>query len=195
MTAIVVTHDEHGNTQVADPGRTFALLLGDRTILADTRTELVSALIDGYETLLAGPRPVEETAWARCTFTLGVADLLAESLLSEAVSTGQLEVTDLSEDQINYLMPPERISARPFTGHWGAPVPLIALRSDYAPFTHLPAPTGNVRFLDPSNETTLIDSLVEAGIGQLMVNYPALTDGEEVNHEAVSAISRTTALG
>lgn len=175
MGAIVITHDEHGNSQVLEPDREFALVLGDRTILADTRTDLIEALNPGYRDLLAGPNGQREAAWSRYTFLLGMADALASTVLASMVNAGQVDLAELTEDQLNFLMPPDRIRARPFTGEWTLQVPLVALRSDYAPFTDVTAPTGNVRFLDPSNETTFIDSLVDCGAARLLVNETAQT--------------------
>ncbi|MPV51036.1 hypothetical protein GCG21_13675 [Pseudactinotalea sp. HY160] len=173
MGALIITHDEHGNSQVLEPDREFALVLGDRTILADTRTDLIEALNPGYADLLAGPNGQREAAWSRYTFLLGAADALASTVLAAMVNAGDVEITALSEDELNFIIPPDRIQARPFIGNWTSRVPLVALRSDYAPFTDVPEPTGNVKFLDPSNETTFIDSLVEAGIAHFMVNESA----------------------
>src|SRR5699024_4336566 len=169
MGAVIVRHDEHGNPQVDTPTREFALLLGDRTILADTRAELVEALIPEYEQ--AAHTGAEEAVWLRYEFLAHLAGQLAEALAATATQQDRFDVGKLSEDEVNQLLQPGAPGQVPFTGHWASQeVPMLVLSVDYAPFTHLDRPTGNVRFLDSSTETTTIDTLVEAGLGELMVN-------------------------
>lgn len=159
MGTIVIDHDQTGTSQVQDPEHEFAMLTGRSTILADTRTELVAELIGGYADL----NTTAETAWARHSTAVALADRLAEILLSTAIENG-LDPHSVSEDQVNVIVPPERTSTPPFTGHWDGPVPLVLIRSDYTPHTRLQVPTGDVRFIDPTNETTFLDSLVEADL-------------------------------
>lgn len=173
MGSIVVTHDENGTGQVTDPHYEFALVLGDRTVLADTRTELIDQLFPElqYSGLLAGPHGAEEAAWARYTTAANLADQASAAILAGMANDGLIDVaTDLSEDELNTLMPANRIGVAPFEGEWQrTDIPLILIRSDYQPHSPRELPTGNVRFLDPTNETTFIDSLVELGIAELHV--------------------------
>lgn len=169
MGAVIVRNDEHGNNQVHDPQHEFALLMGDRTIMADTRSELLDGLLPGYEDARTGMRGGDEATWARHEFLSALAAQLGSVLLAEATQAGEMSPADLNEDELNYLLQPGTPGQAPFSGMWEHPVPLVALRADYAPFTHVHLPEGNVRFLDASTETTTIDSLVEAGLAELMI--------------------------
>lgn len=170
MTTRTILHDGDTQDGAGEQRFAFALLLGDRTILADTRTELLAELIPGYGDLQAhGDMAPEEMAWARYCAAVSLADQLAEVLVGEAVRTGAVDPHSLSEDDINTVMPPDRMLSAPFEGTWGGALPLVLVRSDYVPHTQVPVPTGNVRFVDPTTEATLLDSLVEAGLAELMV--------------------------
>ena len=47
---------------------------------------------------------------------------------------------------------------------WTEDVPLVAVATDYAPFTARPAPTGRVVMLDPSSEMGFCLSLAALGL-------------------------------
>lgn len=173
MGSIVVTHDEHGNSQVLDPEHEFALLMPDRTVLADTRTELLDAVIDGYHQARTGQDGEREAAWLRYTTMLALADVAAASIFAAMVNDGTVALEDFSEDDLNTILPPNRIATRPFTGQWQGKVPLILIRSDYEPHSHLEVPTGNVHFLDPTDESTFLESLTDAGLAELHVREDA----------------------
>lgn len=168
MGAVIVKNDEHGNNQVHDPQHEFALLMGDRTILADTRSELLDGLLPGYDAR-TGIRGGDEALWARHEFLSALAAQLGSVLLAEATQAGEVSPADLNEDELNHLLQPGTPGQAPFTGTWEHSVPLVALRIDYAPFSQVDLPEGNVRFLDASTETTTIDSLVEARLAEFMV--------------------------
>lgn len=169
MGAVIVKNDEHGYNQVHDPQHEFALLMGDRTILAGTRSELLDGLLPGYEDGRTGMSGGDEALWARHEFLAALAAQLGSVLLAEATRAGEVSPVELTEGELNHLLQPGTPGQAPFTGTWEHPVPLVALRIDYAPFSQLDLPEGNVRFLDASTETTTIDSLVEAGLAELMV--------------------------
>ncbi|MGC0252686.1 hypothetical protein [Pseudactinotalea sp. Z1748] len=173
MGSIVVTHDEHGNTQVLDPEHEFALLMPDRTILADSRTELLDAIIDGYHEARTGQEGDREAAWLRYTTLISLADVASAGIFAAMVNDGSVALEDFDENNLNTILPPSRIATRPFTGHWDNKIPLILIRSDYEPHSHLELPTGNVYFLDPTNEATFLDSMVSAGMAELHVREDA----------------------
>lgn len=177
MAAVIVKHDEQGTPQVnGEHNFEFALLMGDRTILADTRTELVAAIIDTdgsgdeYLRLAEGENAAEDTSWSRYVEMTRLAPYLAELVLVSAMESGTVSAHEMDADALNTIIAPDRLHGEPFVGEWNDDrVPLILIRADYEPFTDRPLPSGNVKFLDPSTETTFIDSLVEAGVCELLV--------------------------
>lgn len=58
----------------------------------------------------------------------------------------------------------------PYCGRsWRRTIPLVLVVTDYEPFTMLRRPKGNVLWIDPSTETTLLDSAAGAGFITLPV--------------------------
>lgn len=55
---------------------------------------------------------------------------------------------------------------------WNRVVPLVLVSSDYHPYTLVPAPTGNIIWLDPRTEESLLRTAITAGA--LQVVSPAL---------------------
>ena len=53
---------------------------------------------------------------------------------------------------------------------WDHKMPLFLIATDYAPYTKVPAPKGNVLWIDPATELTLLLSLQALGDFELLVN-------------------------
>lgn len=64
----------------------------------------------------------------------------------------------------------------PRLGHWAAAPPLVLVRDFYAPTTPLPAPTGNLIWLDAGDDWALLDSLAAAGVIALATSTPIPDD-------------------
>jgi hypothetical protein len=92
-------------------------------------------------------------------------------LVEEGVEQrGALDLNTVGEDVLTALFSDRHV---PFAGvwrdgatsyEWTEDVPLVAIATDYAPFTSRPAPTGRVVMLDPSSEMGYCLSLAALGL-------------------------------
>lgn len=139
-----------GATAVIDAP--FAMLHngGDDLSTADTRTELCAALIDGYTDL-------DDTAatQARIRYTLDCQVRLQAHLVAN-------HADPIDDDHLDLLLGPR--ADQPVLTEWNHPVPLVCITSFYSPWADTPAPTGNIIWLDPTDETTLLETLHATGV-------------------------------
>ena len=145
----------------------FLMAHGDQITWADTRTELVGALIDGYDGILDGPDGLAEATWARYRQAVAVAADVQASILLDATEKGafdpeQLAATPDGEAVLNALMV-ERTVPLTEMAEWTFEVPLVLVATDYAPFTDRPQPSGRIIWMDPSDEARHLDSLERVG--------------------------------
>lgn len=164
MAHTVVQNTREGEQAPAAPshpdGREWAYEMiyaaGDNRAYADTPTDLLDALIDGYSTL-------DGTAQAHARISL------AQSARVTMQATFIAERGDgLTPEQRDILNTPQT----PHTGPWDSLVPLVVLTSDYQPYTDLPRPIGlpgandaltNIAWIDVSTDETLIETLHTLG--------------------------------
>lgn len=154
----------------------FLMIHGDQATWADTRTELIGALIEGYDTLPDDPTGYERGFVARYTQAVAVATDAQTSVLLDAGEKGHFDPDALTrtpegEERIQALFGERTVAYDPTgtaldshrdetgTPVWDFDVPLVLVATDYAPYTGLPAPTGRVLYVDPSTETSYLDSL------------------------------------
>lgn len=167
-----IDHPDHPNGDVWP----FLMIHGDQATWADTRTELLGALIEGYDGLPDDPSGYESGFVARYTQAVAVATDVQTSVLLDAGEQGAFDPDALArtpegEERLQVLFRERTISFDP-TGTaldgqrdpagnpvWDFDVPLVLIATDYAPYTDLREPTGRVIFVDPSTETTYLDSL------------------------------------
>lgn len=144
----------------------YAALDPDGTVrLAETATELVAQAIDGYEAMSD-----DDALTARYDSLVELGDRLQEHLRSEAAKTGMWDPGAADENTLTALYQPRGDPIGPLPGEWECPVPLVAVTTDYQPFTDRPAPTGRVVWLDPSNELVYLRTLHEIGAIELYVH-------------------------
>ena len=141
----------------------FLMAHGDQITWADTRSELVAALIDGYDEIADSPDGVTEATWARYRQTMAVTADVQASILADATDKGafdpeQLAATPEGETILTALMVERTV---PFTElvEWTFEVPLVLIESDYAPFTDRARPDGRIIWIDPSDERRYLESL------------------------------------
>lgn len=170
----------------------FLMLHGEEFTGADTRTELVGAMLPGYADLPDTPHGDDEATQQRWEQAVATAAEIQTGLLAGAAATGSFDPADAGEDTLTALFQDKDI---PFTGlplknaataavdqqveplvtlQWPDSLPpLVLVATDYAPYTTAPRPHGNVLLLDPHTETTWLDSLAEIGLIRLWVEEPA----------------------
>ncbi len=91
-------------------------------------------------------------------------------LVEEGAERGAVDLAQVGEDVLTALFSDRHV---PFAGvwrdgvtsfEWTEDVPLVAIATDYVPFTSRPAPTGRVVMLDPSSEMGYCLSLAALGL-------------------------------
>lgn len=139
---------------------------GQAITFADSATDLVAQLIEGYDAIPDTDEGHDDALFARYLFLLRVAAMHQAALIETAVDAGDFDPTRADDELLTALFS-ER--GKPFEGRrlptgeveqdWTADVPLVLIDTDYAPFTERHRPQGRVVWLDPSLETTFLESL------------------------------------
>lgn len=146
----------------------FALAWDDRAVLAETRTELTAAVIDGYADLPEGEEGDTQALFARYESTVQIANTMQQVLAARAAEEGTFDPSVESEDVLTALFT-DRGQKIDEIAEWTHSVPLVLVATEYAPYTSATRPAGNVSFLDPYTETTYLDSLSGLGVIELYV--------------------------
>jgi hypothetical protein len=155
----------------------YAVLDGSGALtLSDSASELVATAIPGYTDLPDGDAGHDEALGMRYDFLVELARRTQQSIVDQAVKSGELDLTAPSDDATTALFADR---TQPFDGlvgstgewthHWDLAVPLVLIVSDYQPYTHRPAPTGRIVWLDPSTEVTFLRALDTLGIIEFRV--------------------------
>lgn len=155
MYALLITEPRLAGLSAA-PGEEFR---------AESRTDLVEALIPGYLDCTD-----EEKAMARFEWLAAAANTATAVLLGAAIETGDVRPGDLSQEEVDALLNTPRRQPVPW-GEWTSPVPLVVLAETYRGHD---LPTGNVIALDGTDETTLLSSLEQLGAVELFVREHAV---------------------
>jgi len=131
--------------------------------LSDTATEMVAKAIDGYDTLSD-----DEALAARYDSLVELGERLQEHLRSAACIDGRWDPTTATEDTLTVLYRPRTVPIDAVV--WDHEVPLVAISTDYQPFTDRPEPTGRLVWLDPSTELTYLQTLDRIGAIELHIH-------------------------
>lgn len=136
----------------------FALVRGETTTFSDSVSDLVGAIIPGYgagtgdeEALIARWQCAAATATQ-------VQQLIAAGAGLDPAAEDEPTLTAIFADRAGPL-PAGSLTG----GAWGHEVPLVLLATDYEPFTSVPAPRGNVLFIDSSTERAFLRTLAALG--------------------------------
>lgn len=125
-------------------------------------TDLVGKLVPGYTSMPAGSEGDDAALLARWEHAVAVANLVQQVVLGASVKIGEFDVNIATEDTLTVLFA-DRINPVG-AGEWTEKVPLVLIASSYAPFTDREPPTGNVRWINPHNERTFLESLAAVGV-------------------------------
>lgn len=147
----------------------FAAFVGENLILGDSRTDVVSGIIDGYGDIPHTEEGHLEALVARYEFAVGVADVHQQIIAADKLNSGEFDHTLEDEETLTSIFRSRR-ERLPEMSRWDHPVPLVLVGTDYAPYTTLPRPEGNVQWVEPYNETTLLDSLAALDVLELHVH-------------------------
>jgi hypothetical protein len=158
---------------------------GDQVSYSTTRTGLCEAIISGYAEVGARPTPSDaDLLDLRYDVVVELLATIQTSMLVDAAEAAKYSLAEEDDDDVLTAFTQDR--NQPFLGvrpdgseepdmRWDLEVPLALTPVHYAPFTELPAPTGRIVWLDPSTETSFIDSLAAAGLVKYLYS-PAADD-------------------
>ena len=142
------------------------------TVLADTVTEVVEHLIDGYD-----PSDPEAAFEQRLEWAVQTTNLQQGLLAVVAQNEGTLDIDTIGEDALTALFTGRDEAAE--VAQWRHEVPLLHVASHYEPYSERPRPEGNVHLIDPYTELTLLLSLHAAGTLEVLYNDEDRDEGEE----------------
>lgn len=134
-------------------------------VVADTLTDLVADLIDDYP-VEGGPAALE----SRVGFASRVAQARQATLAFVATMEGQMDTSVESEESLTALFADRELPVADMPAWENGAVPLVLLNTSYAPYTDVPAPQGNIEWIDPSDEGALLRSLTDLGDIRLWVD-------------------------
>lgn len=150
----------------------FAAFLGDDLIMGDSRTDIVAGIIDGYGDIPDTEEGHLEALVARYEFAVVTADIHQQIIAAEKLNSGEFDHTVEDEGTLTSILSSRR-ERLPEMASWDHTVPLVLVGTDYAPYTTLPRPSGNVLWIDPFNETTLLETLESLELLNLHVHEDA----------------------
>lgn len=141
---------------------------GGAIVVADSVTELVADLIDDYEfeDTVEGARASLD---ARYDFAVEVVTGRQAIQAFAMTAEGDFDPAVESETVLTAIFA-DKDQAVVDVEEWGHTMPLLLVATDYAPYTKLPAPKGNIQWVDPATELTLLLSLQALGDLELLIN-------------------------
>jgi hypothetical protein len=139
----------------------FVMLRNGKTVMADTRTELVECLIPGYSELAHDEDGDLQALKERFKQAVVTADFMQQFVAGVAVNNGEFDFENASEEELTAFLTPRLEHPTELLGitHWAHAIPLVLVTTSFEPYTSRTPPTGNIVWIDPTNETTYLDSM------------------------------------
>lgn len=155
------THADFSPTDPVEGAGRFSLRIGERTVRADRYDELLAAVI--------GPEYLEESDsevlfLMRLEQAIVIATAVQESIVAAAVQRHDLDETT-DEDTWTALLA-ERETVDPGV-RWEHKVPLVLVTILFVPYTERDQPIGNIAWIDPTDDVTMLESLQSLGVIEL----------------------------
>lgn len=147
----------------------FTEALSDSVVFADTRTELVAHILPSYGEIPEGEDGDNTAFLTRHEAALVLASALQEHVAAHAVNSGAWDHAAASEDVLTAIFTP-RAEGPAFSGEWTEPVALLQVTTQFAPYTEREPVTGNVVWIDPTDEKTFLETLSAAGAFDLQIH-------------------------
>jgi hypothetical protein len=140
----------------------FTLRIGERTVRTDRNDELLAAVI--------GPEYLEESDpevlfLMRLEQAIVIATAMQESIVAAAVQRRDLHET--TEEDVWTALLAERETVDPGV-RWEHQVPLVLVTSLFAPYAEQDLPIGNIAWVDPTDDVTMLESLQGVGVIELL---------------------------
>lgn len=146
----------------------FVMERSGNTIYADSRTELVGYILgEGYDKQPQTDEGNEVAFVIRAESAIATANFIQQIMASSEGNAGNWDAAHPTDEELTAFLTDRAEHPTEFLGieHWDHVVPLVLVTTHFEPYARRTAPTGNVVWIDPSNETTFLDSL--AALGQL----------------------------
>lgn len=157
-----------GHASADDLGWRFVMEHSGKTIYADTRTELVGHILGPeYDALPDDPESNDRAFVMRAGSAIVTADLIQQIIAAGEAERGSWNAGAPSDYELTAFLTSRADHPTELLGitEWRHPVPLVLVRSHFEPYARRAVPTGDIAWIDPTNETTFLDSL--AALGQL----------------------------
>ena len=174
MASIVIDGPYSGQVREDGTPWPMALSTSQATFLGDTAADLISHLIPGYGDVAFDDDGHDEALIMRWQTCVATASDVQALICADRVQEGTFDPAKETEESLTVLFSDKTVPVEDF-GSWDHPhVPLVLIATDYAPFSaERPPVTGNVLWLDPSDETAFLRSLAALGIVEFYVNEDA----------------------
>lgn len=144
-------------------------------IFGDSRTDIISAIIPGYEDLTGPVNGEDLSLEARLDSLTDLGNQWQAAILAAHAEEDPGEAAALSDDALTALLAPKHVPL--VFGQWNVTVPLLLLANNYAPYTDLPAPTGPaIVWIDGYTERDYLVALEALGAGELHTQVLDLDD-------------------
>lgn len=141
----------------------------EKTVFADTRTDLFSFFMPGYDALNDTQAQEQLLTFAELTVT--------KLQVSAVAQAEKFNPDNYNEDQLNAIFGERGLPTVLKEWSQEEPFPLFLVATLHAPYSPTELPSGgNLVLLNPENETTLLTTMEEAGLIRLMINEQALAD-------------------
>lgn len=155
------TSTDHSPNGKLEGASQFSLRIGERTVRADRNNELLAAVI-GSEYLEEDDREV--LFLMRLERAIVIATAVQESIVAAAV--GRHDLDETTDEPVWTALLADRETADPGV-RWEHLVPLVLVTSLFAPYTERDQPIGNIAWIDPTDDVTMLESLQGLGVIEL----------------------------
>ncbi|MGP4994569.1 hypothetical protein ACTXJE_11165 [Glutamicibacter ardleyensis] len=141
----------------------------EKTVFADTRTDLFSFFMPGYDALNDAQAEEQLQKFAEITVT---------QLQASAVASSEgFSAEKYTEDQLTAIFGERGLPTVLKEWSKDEPFPLFLVSTLHAPYSATELPVGgNVVLLNPENETTLLTTMEHAGLIRLLIDQEALAE-------------------
>lgn len=142
----------------------FVARMNGLVIGAASPTGIVGTIVDGYDELPFDEAGNDEALGMRWEMATQLSIVRQGQLVAQAEIQGLFDPSVESEESLTALLG-DRTEPIEGISHWDHPVlPLVLVVTDYAPWTGRIAPTGNIEWIDPHTDASLLRSLHSIGV-------------------------------
>lgn len=175
MTSIVIDGPLDQKQHLREDGSPWpmAMVSGGSTVFADDATTIVAHLLPGYADIPDTDDGHDQALLVRWQSAVATASDVQALICADRAQEGKFDPAAESEDALTALFSDRTIPVSNFES-WDHPsVPLVLVATDYSPFVERTPVTGNVLWIDPSDEVAFLHSLANLGVIEFYTNDEA----------------------